>query len=555
MTVDRDRIRDSLESYEVGEELGRGAWGVVLAGRHLQLDRKVAIKQLSTALGDDPHTSARFAAEARLIASLDHPHIVPIYDYREREGLYLIVMEYLSGGTLWQRFTQRGLATDEAVAVVLAACTALQYAHERGILHRDVKPENVMLTDTGIPKLADFGIAKLLSGTRTALTAAGAVIGTPAYMAPEQIQGGELGPATDVYAMGIVLYELLSGALPFPEVTDPVAQLYQHVHEAPRPLAAAAPTVPDAVTEALMRALEKDPARRHPSAEAFGVALAEGATAAWGPGWLRRTALRVIPAGEIVAATERTAAPVERPAATVVIRGAPDAHPYLAPGPESAPTAAASTSTPAPPGGTAAPVPPPPPVGPPPYAPPPTQKRRRATVAALGGAAVVIVGVVVGAFALLGGGGDGDDEAADTAATEDQTVDEEAPPPRRDPGGAPALGPTGRAVQIDDIRIAAGRYIVDYTSFGFVPLISEDPSHFHVHFFWSPTYLAEEAGSNAAEFGAEIGEWELWDRPVFDAFRPADRPSDANGICAVVADFEHGVDDPGAASCIDLPDA
>src|SRR5579862_6279323 len=158
MTARQDIVA-ALPDYDIGDELGRGGFGVVLAGRHRQLRRDVAIKELPTALAADPRVRARFAAEARVLAALSHPHIVPIYDYVERDGLCLLVMEKLTGGTLWEQFKTQGLTAETTCAVTMAACAALQYAHQRGILHRDVKPENLLYSADAVLKITDFGIA------------------------------------------------------------------------------------------------------------------------------------------------------------------------------------------------------------------------------------------------------------------------------------------------------------------------------------------------------------------------------------------------------------
>ena len=220
-------------SYEVGSELGRGACGVVLAGQHRQLGRLVAIKQLPRAFGADPAVRARFLAEARVLATLDHPHVVAIYDFVDHDGLCLLVMERLTGGTVWSRFHAGGFTPDVSCAILLAVCSGLQHAHQHGVLHRDVKPENLMFSGAGTLKVTDLGIAKVIGGSSTLATRHGEILGTPAYIAPEQAQGYELTPATDVYAAGTLLYELLAGRLPFPADADPATLLYRHVHEAP----------------------------------------------------------------------------------------------------------------------------------------------------------------------------------------------------------------------------------------------------------------------------------------------------------------------------------
>ncbi len=319
MTLDRDRIVRALPSYEVGEEIGRGAWGVVVVARHRQLGRSVAVKELPAAFASDPGVRRRFASEARLLAGLDHPHIVPIYDYVEDEGLCLLVMELLSGGTVWSRFSTEGVTAAAACGIVVAACSALHYAHTSGILHRDIKPDNLLFSGTHTLKVSDFGIAKVVGGAESMGTRTGEVLGTPAYMAPEQALGTELTPATDVYALGTVLYELLSGRLPFSDDGNAIALLYRHVHEDPTPLVELRPDLAPDLIEVTMRSLARDPADRYPSAEEFGVALADAATAAWGHGWVRAGGVNVVATGRI---GERITGPA--PGSDVTVTGPPD---------------------------------------------------------------------------------------------------------------------------------------------------------------------------------------------------------------------------------------
>ncbi|TQC38208.1 serine/threonine protein kinase, partial [Rhodococcus sp. WS4] len=231
METDIDRVAAALPAYEVGGELGHGGWGVVLAGQHRALGRPVAIKQLPPAFATDPGIRRRFTAEGRLLASLDHPHVVPVYDFVEHDGLCLLVMELLPGGTVWNRFTRTGFNAHAAVAVALACAAGLTAAHNRSILHRDIKPENLLFAASGAIKVTDFGIAKVIGGNETLATKAGDVLGTPSYIAPEQARGGELTPATDVYALATMLYELLAGELPFPAADDAMALLFMHAFD------------------------------------------------------------------------------------------------------------------------------------------------------------------------------------------------------------------------------------------------------------------------------------------------------------------------------------
>jgi hypothetical protein len=296
------QIAEALPSYEVGDELGRGAMGVVLAATHRRLERAVAIKQLPPTFAVDPDVRRRFGTEAKTLAALSHPHIVPVYDYVEREGLCLLVMESLPGGTLWHQFTTDGLTMPSACAVILATCSGLESAHAQGVLHRDIKPENLMFATDRTLKVTDFGIAEVVGGDETVTTVRGTVIGTPAYMAPEQAQGMSLAPAADVYAAGTVLYELLSGELPFSVDGDPLEVLECRVSEDPTPLSEAAPGVPAPLADVTMRAIRRDPAERYAHAEDFGIAVGHAATEAFGEGWLGRADVTLRATGSIAAA-------------------------------------------------------------------------------------------------------------------------------------------------------------------------------------------------------------------------------------------------------------
>jgi hypothetical protein len=279
-------IAAALPEYDIERELGRGAMGVVYLGRHRRLERPVAIKELPEAFGVDPAMRHRFGVEARVLATLNHPHVVPVFDYVESAGLCLLVMEALPGGTVWERFTTSGLSMPQACAVILATCSALEHAHAQGILHRDVKPENLMFGAADAVKVTDFGIAKVLGGSKTMATADGSVLGTPAYMAPEQAEGRDLTAQVDVYATGTMLYEMLSGRLPFARGESLMAMLVARVTQDPPPLREIAPTVPGVLADVVMSAIARDPAQRLRSAEEFGCELGSAAATAWGADWL-----------------------------------------------------------------------------------------------------------------------------------------------------------------------------------------------------------------------------------------------------------------------------
>jgi serine/threonine protein kinase len=320
VSIDRELLSRALPAYDIGEQLGSGGMGEVISGQHRQLGRRVAIKQLPAAFAADPDVRRRFTAEARVLASLDHPHVVPVYDFVEHDGVCLLVMELLPGGTLRRRVTGAGgLTAPCAVAVCLACTSGLAAAHRHGVLHRDVKPENMLFAASGVLKVADFGIAKVLGGSSTVLTRRGSMIGTPSYMAPEQVRGGDVSPATDVYATATMLYELLAGALPFPDdgELEELALLFKHAYEQPVPLRDVAPRVPDPVAAVVMRALATEPADRFESAEAFGAALAGAGTRAWGEGWLSAERVPIMDAGPIVGAAGRGIAPRQEPPTVV----------------------------------------------------------------------------------------------------------------------------------------------------------------------------------------------------------------------------------------------
>ena len=246
---------------------------------------------------------ARFEDEAQFAARLSHPHVVAVHDFLDASGLLAIVMERMSPRTLADRVADEGILHDTACALVIAVASALHAAHRFGRVHRDVKPENVLFDDYEVPKLSDFGVAKII-GIGDGLTRAGDVIGTPAYMSPEQATGATVGPASDVYSTALVAYELLSGRLPFPPTDSAVAQLYQHVHEEPIPLLEANPDVAAPIAAAVMRGLERSPSARYGSAESFAVALGEAATEVYGSGWLRDAGIDVRLTGRLLDAVQ-----------------------------------------------------------------------------------------------------------------------------------------------------------------------------------------------------------------------------------------------------------
>lgn len=257
--------------YEVVDEVGRGGMGVVYRARDPQLQRFVAVKLLPQHLSAQQQAKVRFLAEARAASALDHANICTIYEAGETDdGRLYIAMPYYEGRTLKQRIAEGPVPVDECIDLALQAAAGLAQAHAAGIVHRDVKPANVIVTAQGQVKLLDFGVAKLEHATD--LTKPGSRIGTIAYMAPEQVRGEPADPRVDVWALGVVLYELLTGERPFPGAHE-AAVMYAIVHSDPAPVSAKRPEVPGALEQVIERALAKDPAARYRDAGEMMTAL------------------------------------------------------------------------------------------------------------------------------------------------------------------------------------------------------------------------------------------------------------------------------------------
>jgi serine/threonine protein kinase len=255
---------DGLGRYLVEQVIGGGGMAVVYRARDEELDRPVAIKVLADNLAADEAFRKRFLREARLAAQLSHRNVVQIYDSGEADGRPYIVMEYVEGETLADLLARRGrLPAWEAVELALQVCSGLDHAHRAGLVHRDIKPRNLLLRPDGTVKIVDFGIARSAGGTR--LTETGSVLGTAAYLAPEQAAGDEVTPAADVYALGVVLYEMLAGRTPHTAAS--LTEFLARGHEQPIPaLRELARDVPEALEDVVMRCLARIPAYRPASA-------------------------------------------------------------------------------------------------------------------------------------------------------------------------------------------------------------------------------------------------------------------------------------------------
>ncbi|MEJ7759506.1 MAG: protein kinase [Gemmatimonadaceae bacterium] len=304
---------DRIGRYEIVSKLGRGATGVVYLARDPTLGREVAIKLLSQSLSSDPSAIRRFSEEARAASRLDHPNIIAIYEIgRTDDDRLFITMAYHPGETLRERIARGRLEIADAIRIGIEIAEGLAAAHASGIVHRDIKPENILLTNRGACIL-DFGIAKI--GAQT-LTKTGAALGTAAYMSPEQTRGVGVDHRSDIWSLGVVLYEMIAGVRPFRgEIGE--ALVYQVRHDAPESIEAFCPALSDAYAMTIMRCLEKGSALRHQSAADLAADLRAHRVSRWSPS-LRRTRVAATAAGAVLAIAifavlnNESPAPVER---------------------------------------------------------------------------------------------------------------------------------------------------------------------------------------------------------------------------------------------------
>src|SRR5205809_4073106 len=279
--------------------------GLVYKAYHAALERTGAVKVIQ-AISPDVDTVARFRHEAQAIAKLRHPNIVDVYDFGEFQGTPYMIVEYIPGGSLAGRMAEGGLDRRTALRYLRGIAAGLDYAHSRGVVHRDVKPANVLLAADDSPVLADFGLAKLIQGS-SLKSMSGVTTGTPAYMAPEQVTGGQVGPAADRYSLATIAYEMLTGVIPF-DGEALMELLYAQVHRYPQPPSARQAALGPAVDAAIMKGLAKDPASRWASATEFVDAL-ESALAAPPAEVLAKTMVMAPPVASTRRLTKRGAAP------------------------------------------------------------------------------------------------------------------------------------------------------------------------------------------------------------------------------------------------------
>src|SRR5690349_7041462 len=257
------------QRYRLDRKIGSGGMADVWLAEDTELDRKVAVKILHDNFAQDSEFVQRFQREAQAAAGLQHPNVVGIFDRGSFDGTYFIAMEYVDGPSL-KDLVRGGMGTQDAIDFTRQILNAARFAHRKGIVHRDLKPQNVLIDDEGRARVADFGIAR--AGENSDITATGSVMGTAQYISPEQAQGKPTTPRSDIYSIGVILYEALTGRVPF-EGDSAVAVALKQVSEAPKRPSSINPSVPPALDAVVMRALAKDPDARFKDADAFLRAL------------------------------------------------------------------------------------------------------------------------------------------------------------------------------------------------------------------------------------------------------------------------------------------
>lgn len=585
--------------YRIEEMIGQGGMSAVYKATDPNLRRVVAVKMIHSHLSDDPGFVRRFEEEATAVAQLRHPNIIQVFDFNKDAETYYMVMEFVPGETLQSQLrrinaNKRRMATKDICEYAAQVCDAVAYAHQRGMIHRDIKPANVMLSVTGQAILMDFGIAKIVGGQQH--TATGAVIGTALYMSPEQIKGEHPDHRTDIYSLGVMLFEMVSGHPPF-EADSAMTLMMMHINDPIPDLGQIKPEIPIELVAVVHKALQKNPAHRYQTASEMAAAL-------------RAVAVRLeaeqqakaLPTEATIVEqpdTEIDQPPIvkiERAEATFVEEPGhkteqPVATAFDKPEPELVGATSFDKPEPAPMGATARES----------YREypnnqaggmadrvsthPPTAREARPAVgqpkkkdlrpALFGGGALLFVGLICmlgGGFfffnQFLGGSGDGNNTGL-TADVQDTPVpiavaDNPEPtatftptatntpvtptlPPTTTPTitltPTPTVPPGIPYVRINSISINdSNQYVVEYETFEY----TETLPGMHVHFFFD-TVKPENAGLPAS------GPWILYGGPrPFDGYKVSDRPVNAYQMCALVANANHSIQ-LGSGNCVDLP--
>lgn len=558
------------ERYKIEQELGAGGMSTVYRATDLNLRRTVAVKLIHTHLSRDPQFVRRFESEATVVARLKHPNIVQVYDFDNDGGTYYIVFEYVAGESLQDRLlrlaaARRVMFVEKSVEIAASIADALDYAHQREVIHRDVKPANVMLDERGQAILTDFGIAKIVGGTQH--TGSGVMLGTARYVSPEQVQGHPVSGQSDIYSLGATVFEMLAGRPPY-QGDSVISVLMAHVNEPLPDLNQIRPGLAPGLSAVINKAMAKEPSARFGTAGEMAQALRATVSGEAVPG-VADTGAATAVLGDSRPADSAGARPVAaNTGAATVLESAPP------PGPPGPPAAVGGAS-----GG---------------------RFSRNSLLAIVGVAAVLLVlcaGAIIGYTFLSGDGGDAgaaeqtaqavaqSDQATATAeagnlspaesvatasptsvtptpsATATTMVTEtptstptDAPSPTATYTLAPTLAPTeplptvaptaasSLYSQITNITLQDGVYVVDYQTTGF----TESLPGLHVHFFFD-TVSPQNAGVPGS------GPWILYGGPrPFTRYTASDRPSGASQMCILVANADHSVQ-AGSGNCYPLP--
>ncbi len=506
--------------YVVEEMLGQGGMSAVYKGTDPNLKRVVAIKVIHSHLSSNPDFVQRFEEEAAAVAQLRHHGIIQVYDFNRDDDLYYMVLEFVPGETIQDHLKRlsdsgRKLSPAKAIEYMAGICDAVDYAHQRGMIHRDIKPANLMLTTTGQVILMDFGIAKIVGGTRH--TATGAVVGTAMYMSPEQIKGEQPDRRTDIYSLGVTLYEMVGGRPPF-EADSAMTLMMMHINDpVPNPKKLN-PEVPDALVTIINKALAKDPNDRYQTAAQMAAALRNALS-------VDASSPKATMMEDVTFMKQARGTTIEKPVAGTYVENTP-----IVPGKGTMVESSMPSSV------YSSPV----------ASPAPKPKSRMMLP--------IIAAVVIGLLCLVGGGivvasqffgAPSPTEtpvlvlSTDTQPAIAIPASTEAPTETAIPLTAT---PSTPYVVITAIRVEGNLYAVDYDVHNFTDSL-------HVHIFFN-NVPPEQAGSPGS--GPWKLTWGTYGNPPFTQYSIANRPSNATQMCALVANSNHSIQ-LNSGNCVDLP--
>jgi serine/threonine protein kinase len=536
--------------YVIEEMLGQGGMSAVYKATDPNLKRVVAVKMIHTHLSSNPDFVKRFEEEAAAVAQLRHHGIIQVHDFNRDDDVYYMVLEFVPGETIQDHLKRlndagRRLSPKNAIEYMAGVCDAVDYAHQRGMIHRDIKPANLMLNTLGQVILMDFGIAKIVGSQRH--TATGAVVGTAMYMSPEQIKGQQPDRRTDIYSLGVTLFEMVSGHPPF-EADSAMTLMMMHMNDPVPNVRTLNPDVPEALVAIINKALEKDPDQRFQTCAQMAAALRNALTQLSATGATPAPVATMIDESPLTSAGATAYEPLPGAGMGTVVESGP------MPTPQGTVVESAPYSSMPPQGGVqgtsidgstirSAPGA---------YAPP--KKSGLALPAIIGGLVVMGCLVVGGIFLvsrlLTGGGGAAEgppvvvvDTDVPTIAVVEPTSDVPTEVPTET--AIPATPtPETPYVVITGIRIENNLYVMDYEVHNF-----PGSPQLHVHVFFN-SVPPNQAGSPGS------GPWKLTEGPYgnspFTQYRTTDRPSSATQLCALVANSNHSVQS-NSGNCVDLP--